>query len=177
MQFARDILLDAFGRVHDDLPSVVRGLTRDQLLWRPDAEANHIAWLLWHLTRVQDDHLSGVSGHEQVWRSGGWFERFALPYPEHEHGYGHTSADVAAFRLDAPELLTGYHAAVHEETVAVVHALGEDDLERVVDRSWDPPVTAAVRLVSVVNDVTQHLGQAAYVRGLVTRRTLRTVRR
>lgn len=170
-QLARALLVDAFTRVHDDLPSVVRGLTPEQLLWRPDAQANPIAWLVWHLSRVQDDHLAGISGHEQVWRSGGWFERFGLPYPVQEHGYGHTSDDVAAFVLDEPALLTGYHAAVHEETLAVLETLAEGDFERVVDRRWDPPVTGAVRLVSVVNDVTQHLGQAAYVRGLLTRRT------
>jgi hypothetical protein len=40
------------------------------------------------------------------------------------------------------------------------------DLDRVVDKRWDPPVTLGVRLVSVVDDDAQHVGQAAYVRGL-----------
>ncbi len=170
-RLARALLLDAFGRVHEDLPAVVDGLTPEQLLWRPDPAANHIAWLVWHLARVQDDHLAGLSGREQVWTAGGWAERFGLPYRTHDIGYGQSSDQVGAFRLEDPQLLTGYHEAVHGETVRVVEAMTEADFERVVDRNWDPPVTAAVRLVSVVNDITQHLGQAAYVRGLAERRS------
>src|SRR4051812_48461452 len=46
---ARDLVLDAFSRIRDGLPEVVDGLSVDELLWRPDADANHIAWLVWHL--------------------------------------------------------------------------------------------------------------------------------
>ena len=46
----------------------------------------------------------------------------------------------------------------------------DDDLDRVVDTRWDPPVTLGVRLVSVVSDTLQHVGQAAYVRGILLRR-------
>ncbi len=167
---ARALLVDAFGRVHEDLPDIVDGLSGEDLLWRPDPQANSIAWLVWHLTRVQDDHLAGVSGHEQVWTAAGWAERLGLPYPVRAIGYGQSPDEVGAFPVTDPALLTGYHAAVHEETVRVIDALTEADFERVVDRNWDPPVTAAVRLVSVVNDITQHLGQAAYVRGMLGRR-------
>lgn len=167
---ARALLIDAFERIHQDLPDVIGGLSKEQLLWRPDADANPIGWLVWHLTRVQDDHLAGISGHEQVWTADGWAGRFALPYPVRAIGYGQASDDVGAFSVGDPHLLAGYHAAVHAETVRVVETLSEADFERIVDRNWDPPVTAAVRLVSVVNDITQHLGQAAYVRGLLDRR-------
>ena len=52
-----------------------------------------------------------------------------------------------------------------EGQVGERHGLGED---RVVDRTWDPPVTLGVRLVSILDDDTQHAGQAAYVRGLLS---------
>lgn len=168
---ARDVLNDAFGRVHEAVPEVVGGLSSEQLLWRPDRWANPIAWLVWHLSRVQDDHLAGIDGGEQVWTSGGWHDRFGLPYSSRAIGYGQSADEVGAFVLGDPGLLTGYHAAVHDRTLAVLAGLGAADYARVVDRNWDPPVTAAVRLVSVVNDITQHLGQAAYVRGLVERRS------
>jgi hypothetical protein len=166
---ANDILLDAFGRVHGLVPGAVDGLDVDDLLWRPDADANHIAWLVWHLTRIQDDHLAGVAGRRQVYAEG-WSERFDLPYADDSLGYGMSSDEVGLFELSEPDLLTGYHAAVHEMTVEVVRGLEDADFERVVDDSFDPPVTAAVRLVSVVNDIAQHVGQAAYVRGLLERR-------
>lgn len=169
MTSAQEILQDAFDRVHEQVPTVVEGLTTDELLWRPDADANHVAWLVWHLSRVQDDHLAEVGGVEQAWTAQGWSGRFGLPYADETLGYGQSSEDVGAFVLSDPGLLTGYHEAVHDLTRSVLDGTG-DDLDRVVDDRWDPPVTAAVRLVSVVNDVTQHAGQAAYVRGLLERR-------
>ena len=163
-----DLLLDLFGRAHELVPSAIEELTAEELLWRPDAEANPIAWLVWHLTRVQDDHLAELGGVEQRYIADGWADRFDLPYPVDALGYGQSSDEVGAFRLEDPSLLTRYHEAVHAMTVDVVS--GIDDFERVVDERWDPPVTVAVRLVSVVNDISQHVGQAAYVRGLALRR-------
>ncbi len=167
---ANEILLDAFGRVAELVPEVVRGLSVEELLWRPDPDANPVGWLVWHLSRVQDDHVAAVGEAEQAWTGEAWAERFGLPYPVGAVGYGHTSAEVAAFTLRDPELLTGYHEAVHRLTVRVVGGLDAGAFERVVDRRWDPPVTAAIRLVSVVNDTGQHIGQAAYVRGMAERR-------
>ena len=163
------VLADALTRVREQVPEVVNGLDDDDLGWRPDPDANSIAWLIWHLTRVADDHVADVAGTDQVWTSDGWYERFGLPFPAAAHGYGHSSADVAAVRVPS-DLLAGYHDAVAEAALAYIRTLTPSDLDRVVDESWDPPVTLGVRLVSVVNDATQHLGQAAYVRGLLERR-------
>lgn len=166
---SRDILLDGFGRVRDDVHGAVEGLDEEALTFRADKDANSIAWLVWHLSRVQDDHVADVAGVEQVWTSGGWVDRFDLPFDKAAHGYGHSSLDVAAVRADAA-LLLGYFDAVHQQTLDYVGGLRDADLDRVVDERWDPPVTLGVRLVSVVNDCTQHAGQAAFVRGLAERR-------
>ena len=115
---------------------------------------------------MQDDHIADVAGAEQVWTTGGWAARFGLPFDEDATGYGQTAADVAAVRAYAA-LLTGYYDAVHSATLSYLETLTDEDLPRVVDERWDPPVTLGVRLVSVVNDDTQHLGQAAYARGLL----------
>jgi hypothetical protein len=168
---ARDLLDDAFGRTRDGVHRVLDGLDVDALTWRPDPDANPIGWLVWHLTRVQDDHVAELAGREQAWTDDGWADRFDLPYDRHDIGYGHTSAEVAAFSVADPALLVDYHDAVVSRTRSYLASLGSDDLDRVVDRRWDPPVTAGVRLVSVVDDQTQHIGQAAYVRGLFERRT------
>ena len=164
-----ELLVDAFDRVRGVVAAAVSGLSPDQLAWRADEGANSIAWLVWHLTRIQDDHLAGVAGTEQVWTTGGWADRFDLPFTPDSTGYGHGPADVAAVRA-AADLLLGYHDATHERTIAHVATLTDADLPRIVDASWDPPVTLAVRLVSVVSDNLQHAGQAAYVRGLLRRR-------
>jgi uncharacterized damage-inducible protein DinB len=122
--------------------------------------------LVWHLTRVQDDHIADVAGTGQVWTDDGYAERFDLPFDPHDIGYGHTTEQVGQVRAAAGPLLD-YYRATHARTLAFVDTVTPDDLDRVVDTRWDPPVTLGVRLVSVVNDCTQHAGQAAYVRGLL----------
>ena len=165
-----ELLTDVFERVRQDVHGAVDGLTPEQLTVRLDDAANSIAWLVWHLTRIQDDHVADVAGIDQAWAAGGWAERFALPFDAADTGYGHTVADVAAVRVSAAELLTGYHDTVHEQTIRFVKGITDADLDRIVDESWEPPVSLGVRLVSVVNDNTQHAGQAAFVRGIVLRR-------
>jgi uncharacterized damage-inducible protein DinB len=159
-----DLLVDAFGRIREIVHATVDGLSEDQLTYRPGDEANSIAWLVWHLTRIQDDHVAGVAGTEQVWPK--WADRFGLPFDQRDTGYGHRSADVAAVRVPA-ELLTAYHDETCERSLEYLRQITDADLDRIVDRRWDPPVTLGVRLVSVVSDDLQHAGQAAFVRGLL----------
>jgi hypothetical protein len=163
-----ELLVDAFGRIRQVVHRVVDGLTPEQLAFRVDPEANSIAWLVWHLTRVQDDHLADAARTGQVWTSQGWVERFELPFDPRDTGYGHEADEVAAVQVSG-ELLVGYHDAVHQQTIRYVGQLTDAELARIVDRSWDPPVSLAVRLVSVLADDLQHAGQAAFVRGILQR--------
>ena len=169
MTTANQLLIDGFDRVRDTVQQAVEGLDEDRLAFRPDPDANSVAWLAWHLTRVQDDHVAGVAGGEQLWTVGGWVERFGLPFDVGAIGYGQTSEEVGRVRAGA-DLLVAYQDAVHRSTVDYLATLEDADYARVVDDRWDPPVTLAVRLLSVLNDATQHAGQASYVRGLVDRR-------
>ncbi|MBD0741203.1 mycothiol transferase [Streptomyces sp. CBMA152] len=163
------LLVDAFGRIHETVLETVEGLSAEELAFRVDDSANSIAWLIWHLTRIQDDHIADAAGLEQVWDSQGWAKRFGLPLPVSDTGYGHTPAEVASVVATA-DGLGGYHGAVHAQTLAYVSDLDGDALARVVDTSWNPPVTLAVRLISVIGDGLQHVGQAAFVRGVLSRR-------
>ncbi len=164
------LLTDAFGRVVDGARRVLRGATAEQLAYRPDPEANTVAWLVWHLARVQDDHVADVAGTDQRWTAGGWAQKFALPFDPADTGYGHTSAQVGALSAVGKDLLAGYHEATWAQTVRLLGAVTPADLDRVVDTRWTPPVTLGVRLVSVVADDLQHVGQAAFARGMVERR-------
>ncbi|MGW0464463.1 mycothiol transferase [Streptomyces sp. NPDC003027] len=164
-----DLLLDLFGRVQDAVHGAVEGLSEEELAVRVDEEANSIAWLVWHLTRIQDDHIAGAFGTEQLWTADDWSSRFGLPFPKNATGYGHSSKQVGQVRAPA-ELLLGYYDAVHERSLEHLASVTNTDLDRIVDDSWDPPVTLGVRLVSVIAEENQHAGQAAYVRGLVERR-------
>ncbi|MBF4461812.1 MULTISPECIES: mycothiol transferase [unclassified Rathayibacter] len=164
-----DLLRDAFGRVHENVHAVLEDSTPERLAFRADARANSPAWLVWHLLRVQDDHLAPLAGHEQAWTAEGFHERSGLPFAPAETGFGHDPEQVAALAALPAPLLASYADAVHERTLAFLDALDDSDLERVVDDSWDPPVTLGVRLVSVVDDDAQHIGQAAFAMGLAER--------
>jgi uncharacterized damage-inducible protein DinB len=161
-----DVFLDAFGRIREVVFEVLDGLSPAQLAYREGSQANSIAWLVWHLTRIQDDHVCAVAGREQIWVADGWAERFGLDLDVRDTGYGHNPDQVAAVKADG-ELLSDYHQAVYESTADYLKGLTSGDLDRVVDRRWDPPVTLGVRLVSVVADDLQHAGQAAFVKGLL----------
>lgn len=167
---AVDILTDAFGRLPDLVHAAVRDLSLDQLTYRIDPGANTIAWLIWHLTRVEDDHLADVMGAAQLWTAEGWAARFGLPFDVTATGYGQSATEVGAVRVSDPALLTAYYDAVHARTIAYIAGLRESDLDRIVDTRWDPPVTLGVRLVSVAADDLEHVGQAALLRGVILRR-------
>lgn len=169
---AKEILLDGFGRVNEGVADVIAGLSADDLLWRPEAEAkaNSIGWLAWHLTRQQDVQLAQIAGVQQVWLSQTWYEKFALPYDKDAMGYGQTAADVGRFTITEPELLVDYQEATYAMTKQLLDRLGAADYERVIDENWDPPVTVAVRVYSVLEDCVKHLGQAEYLKGMLAAR-------
>lgn len=165
---ARTVLEDLFGRIGPTATRAVDGLGEDALAARLDPGANTIAWLAWHLARGQDAQVTAAVGREQVWSRDGWARRFDLPFDDRATGYGQSAQDVARVRA-SDDLLLGYVHAVQVESQDVLAALTDEDLDRVVDEAWDPPVTLGVRLVSVAVDSLQHAGQAAYVRGVLER--------
>jgi len=164
-----DVLIEAFSRLPAIATLAVDGLSVDDLAWRPDDEANTIAWLVWHTARGQDVQVADLAGSDQVWVVDGWVDSFGLPFAPGEMGYGMSPSDVGAVRVDA-ELLVGYLEAVTLRTRGYLDDLDAASYDDVVDDAWDPPVTAGSRLVSILNDCVQHLGQASYVRGLLDRR-------
>ena len=161
---------DALDRMATRLIADLDGLTVHEQCYRLDPEANSIAWLAWHVTRVQDHHMAHMEGRNQLWVDDGWDVKLGMSPDLEEHGYGYTSEQVGALVPPYATSLAEYHAAVSKRTGVYLRGLSDDDLDRVIDRSWDPPVTVGVRLASVVNETAQHVGQVSYVRGLVERR-------
>lgn len=166
-----EVLDEAFARIPDLVRRAVDGLDAPALWWQPEPNTNPIGWLVWHLTRVQDDHVSEIAGRGQVWLEEEWAPHFGLERRTTATGYGHTAEQVAAVRPRDTEVLLGYLDIVTARTRTFLETVGDGDLDRVVDASWDPPVTMGVRLVSVIGDGLQHVGQAAYLRGVHDRST------
>lgn len=163
------MLTELFDRVPGHVRGAVEGLTAAELTAAPEPGANPIGWLVWHLTRVQDDHVAELIPDDQLWTTGDWAPRFGLAPDPANTGYGHSPTQVAAVRPESADVLVGYYDAVAARTREFLGRLTEADLDRVIDPRWDPPVTLGVRLVSVIDDDIQHAGQAKYVRGLLAR--------
>lgn len=161
---ANELLLDGFGRIREIVATTLDGIDPEALARRLGDHTNPIAWLVWHLGRGEDAQVAAAAGLDQVWTSQGFAGRFDLPLPDQDTGYGHTRSQVDAVQAP-PELLLAYYDAVHRQTVEFLASLSDEDLDRVVDTRWKPPVTLGVRLVSILADCLQHAGQAAYVKG------------
>ena len=162
---SNELLRDAFSRIRETVTATLDGIDAEALLRRPGGSGNSIAWLIWHLGRVEDAQVASAAGLEQVWTSQGYVRRFDLPLAEGDTGYGHSTGQVDAVQAP-PELLLDYYNAVHRQTMDFLATLRDEDFDRIVDKRWDPPVTLGVRLVSTIADCLQHVGQAAYAKGL-----------
>ena len=166
---AHTLLSDAFARIHEQVASVTDDLPVDALAYRVDPDANTIAWLVWHAARAEDAQVADLAGEDQAWHADDWVDRYDLSLDPGDTGYGATTEQVGALDDVTVDLLTGYHEATHARTVAYLDRLTTEELTRVVDDGYDPPVTVAIRLVSVIGDSLAHLGQAAYVKGVAER--------
>ena len=164
---SKELLLDAYSHIRRIVHQAADGLSQEQLAYRPEEGSNSIAWLVWHLTRIQDSHLSPVTQLEEAWLTEDWSEKFGLPGTT-SIGYGDGPEQVAAIRPDG-ELLLGYHDRVSGRVLTYMDNVDATELDRIVDTSYDPHVKAGVRLVSVISDNLQHAGQARYVRGMIER--------
>jgi hypothetical protein len=161
------LLLELYSRIPPLADKAVDGVDLATLAESPSPGANTIAWLVWHAGRVQDHHVAELSDSDQIWTRDDWARGFGLDSDPSNTGYGHTASEVAAVRPERAELLIEYLEAVNRRTRALLENLTPEALDRIVDRRWDPPVSLGVRLVSIADDSLQHLGQAAYLRGLL----------
>jgi uncharacterized damage-inducible protein DinB len=167
---ALQVLTEMFDRIPEHVREAVEGLSASELTTVPEPGSNTIGWLVWHLSRVQDHHVAELLEDDQVWQAEGWPRRFGLTADPANTGYGHTPREVAGVRPQGADALIEYYAAVAARTRTFLQRLTEQDLDRVVDERWDPPVTLGVRLVSIADDDIQHAGQAKYLRGILSRR-------
>ena len=164
---SKELLIEAYTHINRIVHQAVDDLSQEQLAYRPEDGSNSIAWLVWHLTRVQDNNLRDVTQLDEAWLTEDWSERFGMAGST-GIGFGDSPDDVAAMRPPRAILL-GYHDRVAGRVLDYLPTVDADELDRIVDTNYDPHVTAGIRLMSVVQDNTQHAGQARYLRGMIER--------
>ena len=161
------LLLELYGRIVPLARKSLEGVDSDRLIMPASPGTNTIAWLIWHLTRIQDHHIAELLGEEQLWITEDWAPQFGLSPDPSNTGYGHSAEEVQSVRPIRPEVLLDYLEAVDRRTRSMLEKLAAGDLDRVVDHRWNPPVTMGVRLISIADDSLQHAGQAAFLRGIL----------
>ena len=167
----RPLVRDLVHRVDRDVAAVLAGIDPALLDVAVEPGTNTIGWLLWHLTRSQDRNVNELRGQTQVWLSQRWCARFDRPADAGDTGYGHTLEDLSRFRSPRPETLLAYHRTVVASVDAYLDTVAEDDLHR-LSRSPTLGNTLIVqqRLVGVLVEGLEHVGQAAILRGILERR-------
>ena len=166
-----EMLIDVLSRSRERFDRAFDGVTLEQANTRPTPDlaprTNSLTWLAWHTAREIDLQISLMAGQEFVWFTGGHRERFALPLPDDTQDWRHTPEEAAQVVVDDLSVLTAYLDDAYALATAYLRSLTPETLDDIVDDSWDPPVTRAVRLASVVDDAAQHSGQAIYTRRLL----------
>ena len=164
---ARDVLSEAASRPATEAKALVNTLPEGALNAHAGGHTNSIAWLLWHAGRQMDVQLAQLNGEPQVWHSQGFDSRFNLGELGDTEGYGHTTEQARAVVVEDAALLVEYLGATTAALSEYIAGLSEADLDDVIDTSWTPHVTRGVRLVSMIDDAAQHVGQAAYAAGVL----------
>lgn len=162
---ALDVLSESATRPLQAAQALRDHLTPQVLNAHVAGHPNTVAWLLWHTGREIDVQIADLIGGEQLWTRGAYPERFNLGPVGDSLGYGHSSDEAAQIKIDDSAALLEYLEGATEMLVHYINTLSEDELDHVIDHDWDPPVTRGVRLVSIIDDAAQHVGQAAYAVG------------
>src|SRR5262249_45806945 len=162
----RELIVDGFERLPEVAEEAFAGVRAADFDRPPQPGANPLGWTVWHLTRVQDGQVAEMMGEPDLWVRDGWHKKFNRPPDHDDSGYGHTPAEVRAFRSPSAKVQLDYLRATTERTKRYLASLEPADLDRPIGPGPDPS-TVAIRLVSIVADCHQHAGEAVYVRGLL----------
>jgi hypothetical protein len=164
----RELIVDGYDRLPELVEEVLAGVRPADLDCQPRPGCNPLGWTVWHLTRVQDSQIADLLGEADLWTRDGWHAKFGRPPDHDDSGYGHTPAQVRAFRSPSAKIQLDYLRAATDRTKQYLASLGPADLDRELDEPWNqPPSTVGVRIVSVLADCHQHAGEASYIRGLL----------
>jgi len=167
----RELIVDAYERLPELAEEALAGVRQADLDWQPWPGINPLGWTVWHLTRVQDGQIADLmqAPEEDLWTRDGWHAKFNRPPDHDDSGYGHTAAQVKAFRSPSAKVQLDYLRAVTKRTKQYLASVTTAELDRALEPGPDPS-TVAIRIVSIVTDCHLHAGEASYINGLIKAR-------
>lgn len=124
-----DFFLLRYEQLHRQVVSeLLEGLDERAVRGRPHPGVNTIAWLVWHMARIEDVGVNRfVVDRRQVLDDEGWVDRLAVGRRDVGTGMDDAEVDDLSARIDLAAL-RGYWEAVTRRTLAVVPALRGEDL-------------------------------------------------
>jgi len=162
----KESIKSALNEYFEGLLKCLNGLTEPELYWQPSLESNHITWLVWHMARVEDRWINSiVGGKETVWDKNNWNEKFGVD--QEDYGKGYNKEDISKMpKMEMEKLLT-YYNEERVEIFKVIENLNSEDLKDSYPSPSRGKVTGKWILGHVIVEESQHLGQMAYIRGMM----------
>ena len=141
-------------------------LTSEELIWKPKMHSNNITFLVWHMGLVEDWLVNVVlSGNEKIWITDKYYEHF--PDLKNKRGFGFSQEELDEFPDMNIEWLINYYDAVRDSTNNLLEKISEKDLSLKYTFRENNKVTGYYIVGRLVTELSQHLGQISYIRGMI----------
>lgn len=164
----KDFILHSFNESESALTKAVEGLTQEELIRQPQPGANHIAFILWHMVRVEDWFFHYMFQHvPQLWESERFYDKMNLPEDPRITGFGYTAEQVSSFPYVQLRDLMAYSKAVRAETIHYLHNLDSTKFDEIVKSRLFGEVSIGHLISHLLVELAQHIGQIAYIREIV----------
>ena len=162
-----EIVVNALDSNNGLLQMALKDLGEEDLHRNPNKDSNHIAWLLWHQTRTEDNLIALCSSAPPLWGADGWHAKFGMDADPKISGLGEPIDQAVAFRAPSLATLMEYAAAVRAQTKTYLSKVTEADLNREAPSPRDGSMAKISHYLGIMLvDHIQHTGQIAYLRGL-----------
>lgn len=163
----KEILILQLDEYKRELDRALNGLTSDERRFMPASESHHIDFAFWHASRAEDLLVSvGVLGEEQIWSKERWNDKFGIP--AEDVGFGYSIGQVRDMPVVCSADLMSYHMAVRGHTIQSIKASTTDFLnEECPSERLKRFGTKGGVLAHLIIETAEHLGQIAYIRGII----------
>lgn len=159
----RKVVFSALEEYSGDLWKKVDGLTKEEIRWQPSLGSNDIQWNVWHMIRVEDTWVNKrLKSEEEIWITNGWYKRFGMKTTD--HGARQSTDEVRSIPTLKMEELKEYFLEVRKSTLEFVQQMDQNQLEKVYTENGK---TGAWIIGHLLVEESQHLGQIAYIRGII----------